>query len=134
MNRFFCPMRLLYVLVLCSVCLASCEKGKRGEAAAGAEEDARPVSAFSKHMIRSEKVFPESVLEEWGYLTTEFEDGSHHIRSKKNYGDSREAFYARFYLAKARIPSEAGAEREKERIEALLKTEAGSGSMIEMNC
>ena len=63
-------MRFLFVRALCSVCLVSCEDGKRGEVAAGDEEDVRPVSAFSKHMIRLEKVFPESVLEQWGYLTT----------------------------------------------------------------
>ena len=78
-----------------------------------------------KNKILSEKVFPESVLAGWGYETTELAEGFHAIRSKRNYGDSEVAFYARFDLAKAQFSGEDEAEREKERIETLLETEAG---------
>jgi hypothetical protein len=59
------------------------------------------------------RVFPESILTRWGYKTTEITKNYHSIRSFNNYGDTNEAFYARFGLSVLSFHSEASATKAK---------------------
>ena len=68
-------------------------------------------------------VFSEDTLNRWGYITTEIANKYHAIRSKKNYGDANEAFYARFHLEEAEFGNASAASETKDRIEALLKSD-----------
>ena len=94
----------LTFLFLCTLCLTSCndDEGTKQDSQ-DAETVLRVGSASdfpAQNQITSMKVFPEDVLDSWGYITTDVAERHHAIRSKKNYGDSGEAFYARFHLAK----------------------------------
>ena len=70
---------------------------------------------------RTERVFPEELLSSWGYQTTRVGE-SHEIRSTKNYGDSDEAFYARFHLKKCAFESAEEAAATMDDIEAKRKS------------
>ena len=73
-------------------------------------------SAPSATAAVSGTVFPEDLLLSWGYKTVSVDNGGHKIRSLKNYGDSTEAFYARFNLVVASCGSPAEAASEIERL------------------
>jgi len=64
------------------------------------------------------RVFPESVLNSWGYKTTDITKHYHSIRSFKNYGDANEAFYARFGLSVLSFYSEAAATKAKTKFDS----------------
>lgn len=119
----------LTCFLLCTLCLASCrveEDAEQGPGDSGTVTRSGSASDFpSRNQVTSEKVFSEEVLDGWGYLTTEVADRHHAIRSKRNHGNEREAFYARFRLAKAQFEDHAEAGATRSRIEALLKTDAG---------
>ncbi len=113
------------VIFLAFFCFNSCEVEKKS-APAISDSGAEFVRGFSQqNVISGENVFPEDVLNEWGYFTTKLSDENHQIRSEKNYGDSSEAFYARFEIVKACFASADEARFEKERIEEVLRTAAG---------
>ena len=74
----------------------------------------------------ADRVFPENLLKKWGYKTAKVEKKHHAIRSLKNYGDSREAFYARFWICKSSFGSSEEASQKKEELDIARKeTEAG---------
>ncbi len=119
----------LTFLLLCTWWLASCKDEKASPRDTNDSEIVPNIGSTSdfptRNQIASEKVFSEDVLDSWGYLTTEVSERYHAIRSKKNYGNSDEAFYARFHLARAVFEDSAAATKAKNRIEASLKTSAG---------
>jgi hypothetical protein len=119
----------LACLLLCAISLVSCkgekEPAQKSRQSATAAESRSACDFSSRNQITDENVFAEAVLNSWGYITTEVTDKHHAIRSKKNYGRANEAFYMRYSLAKARFESQDDASTEKNRIESLLKTDAG---------
>ena len=72
-------------------------------------------------VVNAERVFSDTVLKAWGYQTTRI-GKTHDIRSVKNYGDSKVAFYARFHLRVATFKDEAEAIAEMNRIESKRKS------------
>jgi len=66
----------------------------------------------------AQRVFPESLLKDWGYQTSGITKNTHSIRSIKNYGDANEAFYARFALTILSFDSEAAAAKEKAKLDS----------------
>lgn len=91
--------------------MVSCEQGDRREAKVFSGEETSNTGA-------PQRVFSEAQLQEWGYQTTEIAKGRHSIRSLQNYGDAREAFYARFDLSVLAFGSEEEAAGEKTGMDA----------------
>lgn len=115
--------------VICALYLSSCKDEETASQDRQNPETASSVGSGcdfpAENQITFEKAFPEDILDSWGYITTEVAECHHAIRSKKNYGDSNEAFYPRFHLAKAEFKDSTDATTTKIRIEAALETDAG---------
>ena len=120
--------RLSY-LMLFVLSLASCEVDEEQDPDTKDSTAVLGIGSASdfpaENQLESVRVFSEDTLNSWGYITTEVAREYHAIRSEKNYGDATEAFYARFHLAKAEFENYSAASTTKERIEALLKSDAG---------
>lgn len=67
----------------------------------------------------SQRAFPEGLLNDWGYVTTEIVSGRHRIRSLTNYGASDDdAFYSRFEFQLLAFDSEEAAAAKMEKLDA----------------
>ena len=97
--------------LITALLIVSCEQENRRDAITDSGEGA-------SNTEKAQQVFPEAQLNKWGYKTTEFTQSNHYIRSHKNYGDSDEAFYARFSLKILSFDTEAEAATEKENVDS----------------
>ena len=117
----------LSLLITFVVGLAACNTEERQDTDTSEAKKVPLVGSASElppeHRLFSVAVFSEDTLDRWGYITTEIANEYHAIRSKRNYGNADEAFYARFHLEKAEFGNASAASETKDRIEALLKSE-----------
>jgi hypothetical protein len=97
--------------ILAALLIVSCEQENGLDANADSGEGA-------SNAEKAQQVLPEAQLNKWGYKTTELTHTNHYIRSLKNYGDSDEAFYARFSLEVLSFDTEAEAAAEKENVDS----------------
>ena len=119
-------MRWFSLFTSLALLLVACKSSKPASEGSPSEIEFGRAGDFpASNQVFGEAIFSEDVLVKWGYQTNEVASDHHSIRSKKNYGDSETAFYARFWLAKAKFENAADASEVKKEMEINLESDAG---------